>query len=169
MKCDLIASHRVNLDEQCEIIWAQIEIVGSKSILVGAFYRPPESGSDVLDHLQSSLFYIDTSKNHSIWLGGDFNLSHMNWDTQSTLRNCPKPGLCRSLIDINEVSLDQVVRQPTRGNNILDLFFTSNSTLVEKTIIVPGMSDDHNGIPLITINTRLIVNNETRPRKVCTI
>ena len=138
MKCDLIASHRVDLDEECEIIWAQLELVGSKSILVGTFYRPPESGSDVLDHLQSSLSKIDMSKNHSVWLGRDFNLSHINWDTQSTLPKCPKPGLCRSLIDItNEISLDQMVRQPTRGNNILDLSFTSNSILVEKNSCCP--------------------------------
>ncbi|MEW8548672.1 MAG: hypothetical protein AB2693_34660, partial [Candidatus Thiodiazotropha sp.] len=35
----------------------------------------------------------------------------------------------------------QMVTSPTRGQNILDLFFTSNPTLVHKVSIVPGLSD----------------------------
>ncbi|XP_072041142.1 uncharacterized protein [Amphiura filiformis] len=165
MRSDLIASHRIDLDEQCEILWVQLEIVGSKSVLIGAFYRPPDSGGDILDHLHTSLAKIDMSKGHTIWLGGDFNLSHIDWEAQSIMSKCPKPGLCRNLIDItNEFGLEQIVRKPTRGNNILDLFFTSNSTLVEKSVVVPGMSD-HNGIPLVTVHTKPVIN-KAKPRKV---
>jgi hypothetical protein len=165
MKSDLIVTHRSDLDEECEILWLQLEIVGSKSILIGVFYRPPESGCDVLDMLRSSLAKIDTSKGQNIWLAGDFNLSHIDWESQSTTPNCPKPGLCRSLIEIsNEFGLEQMVKEPTRGSNILDLFFTSNGTLVEKTTVVLGMSD-HSGIPIVTINLNPKLN-KTKPRKV---
>ena len=35
----------------------------------------------------------------------------------------------------------QMVREPTRGGNILDLFLTTNHTLVESVSIIPGLSD----------------------------
>ena len=54
--------------------------------------------------------------------------------------------------------------KPTRGKNILDLFFTNNSTLIEKSNVIPGMSD-HDGIPVIVMNTRAKVN-KSKPRKV---
>jgi hypothetical protein len=44
------------------------------------------------------------------------------------------------------------------------LFFTSNSSLVDLVRILPGMSD-HDGIPLVTINTRPKLN-KSKPRKV---
>ena len=91
-------------------------------------------------------------------MAGDFNLSHIDWETQSTIPNCPKPGLCHELIDIcNDFGFDQVVSKPTRGKNILDLFFTNNSTLVERSNVIPGMSD-HDGIPVIVMNMRAKVN-----------
>ena len=71
----------------------------------------------------------------------------------------------RQLIDIsNDLGLEQVVKFPTRGDNILDLFFTKNASLIEKTSVLPGISD-HNGIPLITIPTKP-KNNQCKPRRV---
>ena len=66
-------SYHVDLDSDCdhEILWTQLELVGSKHILVGAFYRPPDSGSKVLDQLHNSLSKDDVSKNQSIRLAGD--------------------------------------------------------------------------------------------------
>jgi hypothetical protein len=41
--------------------------------------------------------------------------------------------------------LDQVVQEPTRVTettaNVLDLFFTNNSTLTNKVEVIPGISD----------------------------
>ena len=44
---------------------------------------------------------------------------------------------------LKEFSLKQTVREPTRGGNILDLFLTTNHTLLESVSIIPGLSD-HN-------------------------
>ena len=58
------------------------------------------------------------------------------------------------MIDVAcDYNLDQVVKHPTRQNRILDLFFTKNSTLVDNSIVIPGMSD-HDGIANITINLK---------------
>ena len=41
---------------------------------------------------------------------------------------------------------------PTRGQNILDLFFTTNSTLVDNVSIIPGLSD--HDIVLAKVNAK---------------
>jgi hypothetical protein len=44
----------------------------------------------------------------------------------------------KKLIDIvNENDLTQVVREPTRGNNILDLMFTTNPGLISRLRCIP--------------------------------
>ena len=55
----------------------------------------------------------------------------------------------------NDFFLSQTVDMPTRNNNILDLFFTTNPTLVNKTITAPPLSEDadHN-IVLVDLDTR---------------
>ena len=165
LKNDLIATHRVDLDTDAEVVWAQIEIAGNKPVLVGAYYRPPSSKTEVLCQLEASLAKIDISKSSNIWLAGDFNLARVDWPNQVTLPNCPKPGLCRQMISIaNDYGLEQVVDAPTRKDSILDLFFTNNNTLVDKVVVLPGMSD-HDGIPLVTISTRPKIN-KSNPRKV---
>ncbi len=165
MRGDLVMSHCCDLDEECEILWAQLELVGAKKIVVGAFYRPPESGPPVLDSLKSSLSKIDMNKVTNVWLSGDFNLRGINWENQCLLPDCDKPGLCKQLIDIaNDYNLEQLIREPTRGRSILDLFFTSNPTVVVKSEVLPGMSD-HDGIPFVTINIKPKIN-KSKPRKV---
>lgn len=67
------------------------------------------------------------------------------------------------MLDIcNEFGFEQIVKEPTRVNTILDLF--SNSTLVERSALIPGIAD-HDGIPMISINTRPKAIKQ-KPRKV---
>ena len=69
------------------------------------------------------------------------------------------------MIDItNDFGLEQVVREPTRINNILYLFFTSNPTLVERSYVVPGISD-HDGIPIVIISCKPRIIKQI-PRKI---
>ena len=59
------------------------------------------------------------------------------------------PGLSKQLFETaNYFGLEQVVCELPRINNILDLFFTSNPTLVERSSVVPRISD-HDGIPIV--------------------
>ena len=46
-----------------------------------------------------------------------------------------------------------MVDKPTRVNNVLDLFLTTHPSLVEKSTVLPGLSD-HDGIPFIVVNTK---------------
>ncbi len=101
----------------------------------------------------------------NLWLAGDFNLGDIIWESQSVRQGAPKPSLCRDLIDIsNDYGLEQLVELPTRGDNVLDLFFTSNPSLVSKSTVMPGISD-HDGIPMLIVDSKPITTKQ-KPRKV---
>ena len=48
----------------------------------------------------------------------------------------------QSLLEsINEFALDQLVTEPTRGRNILDLIFSSHPESISNIEVIPGISD----------------------------
>ena len=165
-KSDLVGTHRMDLDTDCEVVWVQIQLVGCKSLLVGAFYRPPDKRENqYLNELQTSLSRIKGKHNDNIWIGGDFNLGDIQWDSQNVRPNPQVTKVCHQMIDLaNDHNLQQIVTDPTRQSNILDLFFTNNPTLVEKSTILPGISD-HDGIPMLVINTSPKIS-KSKPRRV---
>ena len=98
-------------------------------------------------------------------LGGDFNLGDINWESNSFKPGGKYPTLCKQLLDIaDEFSLHQLVNEPTRKDRILDLFFTSNSSLVNQVMVTPGISD-HDGIPLVDMSTKPKLGKQ-KPRKI---
>ncbi|WAR01728.1 LOW QUALITY PROTEIN: hypothetical protein MAR_008286, partial [Mya arenaria] len=65
----------------------------------------------------------------------------MDWNTMSPSPDRKHPTYYRKILEtINDFNLTQMVNLSTRENNILDLFLTTNPTLVN---ILPGISD-HN-------------------------
>jgi hypothetical protein len=70
-------------------------------------------------------------------------LPHIDWGLNIAKPN-PQYGkeISKKLTDIvNKNNLTQVVREPTRGNNILDLMFTTNPGFISSIEVHPGMSD----------------------------
>ena len=135
MKVDLIGTHRTDLETKCEIVCVTINIQGSKDVTIGAFYRSPQFGDTYhyMNELRESINNIKRANNEHIWLEGFFNVPDMDWDLLNTKPGGVAPGLSKQLIEItNDFGLEQVVREPTKINNILHLFFTSNPTLVER-------------------------------------
>ena len=66
--------------------------------------------------------------------------------------DCKHPSFYRQITGVlNDLNLTQTVYLPTRDSNILDLFFTSNPTLVQRVSILPGISD--HDIVQIQVNT----------------
>jgi hypothetical protein len=70
---DLVVTHRTDLNSNCEVVWASIQIQGAKQIVVGSFYRSQTYGKtkDYIDELRSSLNKIKMSSGGQIWLAGD--------------------------------------------------------------------------------------------------
>jgi hypothetical protein len=67
------------------------------------------------------------------------NLPHIDWGLNIAKPN-PQYGkeISKKLTDIvNKNNLTQVVREPTRGNNILDLMFTTNPGLISRLRCIP--------------------------------
>ena len=117
-----------------------------------------------LENLRESLFKID-KQGTTICLGGDFNLGDINWESNSFKPGGKYPTLCKQRLDIaDEFSLHQLVNEPTRKDRILDLFFTSNSSLVNQVMVTPGISD-HDGIPLVDMSTKPKLGQQ-KPRKI---
>ena len=167
-KNDLIATHRADLDGDCEMVWVSLELHGAKQIIIGSFYRSQKYGntSEYLDTLNGALRKAIGNNNGSqIYLGGDFNLPDIDWGTQSVNPGSQYTNLSNQMLDIcNDNGLCQLVSTPTRVNNILDLFFTSNPHLVETNSLIPGISD-HDGIPLIVMNSKPRILKQ-KPRKI---
>ena len=152
--CNIICHHRSDLDSDSEILWIEINIMGTKPILVGSFCN-----------LRVSLEKINQSKYSNIWLAGDFNCGDIIWETQSVLPGSNKAAICRDLIDIsNDYGFEQVVEGPTRGNKTLELFFITNLMLVVKSSLLPGNSG-HDDIPVMLLNSKPSTAKH-RPRKV---
>ena len=64
---------------------------------------------------------------------------------------------------MSDFSFSQRVREPTRQDNILDLFLTTNHTLVNSVIIIPGLSD-HDIVEGVVVTKP--ASTEKAPRKV---
>ena len=56
--------------------------------------------------------------------------------------DCSYPTFYRECLEVfNDCLLEQMVTSPTRGQNRLDLFLTSNSTFIDKESVLPSLSD----------------------------
>ena len=107
-----------------ECVWVEINIAGKK-VLVGGFYRPPNSDANMWDLIESS---IDKAKNssHDLLLAlGDFN---HNQEATASSRN--------KIQDICELlNLEQLIKDYTHytesSRSILDLILCSNIDLVK--------------------------------------
>ena len=79
-------------------------------------------------------------------IGGDFNFPGWDWQTTTPplKPRTPYPGLHHDFHDlINGHGLEQLVREPTREDNTLDLYLTNCPQLIPRTEVIPGLSD-HN-------------------------
>jgi hypothetical protein len=52
---EFISSVIKELQTDCEIVWAEINIAGTKEIIIGSYYRPPSDDGKSLDNLDESL------------------------------------------------------------------------------------------------------------------
>ena len=154
--------------KEAEMVWAQLQVVGSKSINICSFYRPPNnSDTNYIKALTDVVAQIDTSVNH-VWIAGDFNLGDIDWETSSVNTSTPHSTIAEQLLDLaNDHGLTQMVDKPTRTtattSNILDIFMTSSPDMVNRCEVIPGISD--HDIPLLDVSTRVLLNKRS-PRKI---
>ena len=95
-------------------------------------------------------------------LSGDFNLPDIYWDEENVKLHASNNSVCNQLLTIaKDAYLIQIVTQPTRiteTSTILELFFTTNATLINKVETIPGISD----------HEAVFIESSLRPMKVKT-
>ena len=69
-KCD--CTETPELDTKCEIVWCKLNIIGSRTLYLGSFYRPPDKiDNDYLEEFNISLGRIMSNRNVHVLIGGD--------------------------------------------------------------------------------------------------
>ena len=127
-------------DVDAEILWVQITPRPNIKLLIGGCYRPEEDEENILNKITQS---INAINNENCILLGDFNFRNIDW-SQGTGTNERE----RLFIDaINDNLLSQIVTEPTRGNNILDLAFVGDQSAVTKVEVgEPFSTSDHKSV-----------------------
>ena len=125
------------------MIWVKLEITGHRPLFIGAYYRPSEDDLESLQELQNSISQV-RSHSDNVWVLGDFNLPKLIWP-ESLPEFKPEcstnPVYDIFLNTLNDYNFTQVVTEPTRIDNILDLFLTTNPTLITDVKCSPGLGD----------------------------
>ena len=93
--------------------------------LIVCCYRTEKDEKKIIQEINRSIYSIDTT---NVLLSGDFNFRRIQWDTLITTNEVEK-----TFVDtLNDNLLTQVVDEPTRGNNTLDLIISGSPTDIEK-------------------------------------
>ena len=82
------------------------------------------------------------SKKDIIWMGGDLNLRDINW-TNGTIESnfYPKSMNEKYIAKFKDNDLFQCNETNTRGDSLLDLFFTNRPSLQSRTCTLPPLGD----------------------------
>ena len=158
--------------QKCEMIAIEIEKLNTINIVI---YRPPDTTSSVFLNIIKELKKILSSLESpepTIIISGDFNFPFVKWirDTSNGCRWEIKPNSCskideksqfNSLISLfDKYNLVQVVEEPTREKNTLDLIFTNDINIFTDIEVTKSNLSDHNLIELTTnYNTNMYQTN----------
>ena len=126
-----------------ESIWIEFK-VNTKKFLFGCYYRPPGQNANDIDLFLHNLNYsFDLAYNQgytSITVVGDFNDRCTTW-----LQDHNNSELGNKLRDfLSENNLHQLIDEPTRDLNILDLIITDSPNFITNSGVLPTISNlDH--------------------------
>ena len=133
--CYKIVDADITVQNENESVWAIITLKDLSKLVVGSFYRPPDRGIQPLLDLEIELAQISekfrNNPKTTLILGGDFNAGGINWDNCTVDHDATNRPLKEKLISIlDEAGLKQMQREPTRGQNLLDLFCCNKPSLI---------------------------------------
>ena len=142
IKNTLISEPVPELQTDCEIVWARINLVGAKTLYLSSYYHPKTSDEQSILEFQHSMERATRIHNAMFIIGGDFNFPGWNWKDKVLKPDTSNPSIHYKFADIlDDHGLIQMVEEPTRGTNILDLVLTNNPSRFPRTIVIPGLSD----------------------------
>ena len=165
-ECYKIVDADITVQNENESVWAIITLKDLSKLVIGSFYRPPDKGIQPLVDLEMELAQISEKfKNNpktTLILCGDFNAGGINWDLCTVDHDTSNRTLKEKLLSIlSEAGLKQMQREPTRGQNLLDLFCCNKPSLVKSITSIPGISD-HN---IVLADCKLKPSIITKPQR----
>ena len=150
---DLVALEKPEFVTDCEITWSNLKLKERKNLLISSFNMPHRNMKDIQE-LRHSLELVTAGKDNQIILAGDFNCPDIDWQSLTVKQNAPDREVQQALIDVAiDFNLTQVHEKPTREDNLLDLVFTTNPTLIKSSSNTPGISD----------HDIVVVDSDTKP------
>jgi hypothetical protein len=145
-----ITPNNSNIEHVC------VKITGDKlAVNISVTYRPPGQSQE----LDIEMYQVlrQSLNNESVILG-DFNLPHIDWETLTGVETESH----RMLEFIEDNFLIQLVTEPTRENNILDLVIASQEHLINNITVGEHLGSCDHKVVRAEINTRTnIVENRT--------
>ncbi len=148
----------VDVDVKAEVKWIKISPHEKINILVGVAYHPDRGGLSNLEVICESINDIDTE---NVLLMGDFNLRDIDWKSLEGTTNASK----LFLQTLEDNCLFQLVSEPTRGNNLIDLVITGNPEMVDSVSVeLPFSTSDHRRTD-VTLKIQ-VPRIEAAPRKI---
>ena len=158
------ADPQPQLSTECEIVWSKIKMKNRTNLFVCSFYMPHRNMEDITTLSESVKHLTDSAQDKDIIIAGDFNCPNIIWDTLTVEKGAQERDVQQALLDFAvEHGLTQVHSQPTRDNNLLDLVFTTNPSLVKSSTSVPGISDH----AMIVTDIDIILHYvRQKPRKI---
>ena len=94
-------------------------------------------------------------------MSGDLNLPDIDWEFNTITSHQYPSSINQLFLDLaSELGLSQTVTEPTRGDNILDIFLTNNLDLIKSTKVISGVSDHE----AVIIESKLYIKTK-KPKK----
>ena len=165
----LICTEQAQFRTNCEMVWVKLEVTGVHLLYICAYYKPSEEDQDSMMELRRSVEMVKRQTSETkgnIWVLGDFNLPNLTrTDRSPSLKS--DSSLTKTydiFLDLlNDFGFTQMVTSTTRQDNILDLFLTTNPTLVDEVDCRPGLGD----YDMVTASCALKPSiQKQKPRKV---
>ena len=156
----------INAGTHAELCWMEIILPHNKTLCVGSLYRTPGTDLETVSILDTSMSQLyDQSPNSSVILAGDFNTPGIDWENLAHRPGKPGKQTCEAVLNLaDKFNLEQQVKEPTRGNNILDLTFTNMPGIINSCHTIPGVSD-HDHAVAIEVGTE-VTHNKKSTRQV---
>ena len=155
--------------EKCEMIAIKIPDIQTVNIVI---YRPPKTKLQEFEHILNKIKEIFNNlekPDPTIILSGDMNFPFIKWKRMSN-NNCAWEYKANAnataddklqfekLMDIcNNQCLLQIIEEPTREENTLDLIYTNETSLATMIEVNKTKLSDHN---LIEISTNYKINQQ---------
>ena len=116
---------QVFIDSPCEVVWVQLHVQNNLNVILGSFYCPPHSPASIWEELSECVQQIQQMFPDTVLiLGGDFNCPGIDWCSGDLTESYLSASFRESLIMLSQdFLLEQIVTEPTRLENILDLCF----------------------------------------------